>query len=71
MDVKYKIGMFGIGSTLVGAGQSLLNSSQYELKILGVILLLVGGSLAGGAVYLMFKQEAMKIADFLKKVHEA
>jgi len=71
LDVKYKIGMFSTGNILVGVGQNLINSSQLEIKILGGILLAVGGGLIAGAVYLMFKQEAMKIAEFMKKVHEA
>ena len=70
MDVKYKIGIFSAGSTLIGIGQNIINSPQLETKILGGILLIVGGGLMAGAVYLMFKQEAMKIAEFMKKVHE-
>jgi len=71
MDVKYKIGMFGTGNLLVGIGQNLINSPELEVKIIGAILMAVGGGLIGGSVYLMFKQEAMKIAEFMKKVHEA
>ena len=61
MDVKYKIGMFSAGSTIIGIGQQLLQGNSKWHFIAGIVLIIVGAAMTGGAVYLMFKQEAERI----------